>query len=140
MVRTKTIKDLRGNLVARETGKGLPFEPKRCFLVYDVPTKELRGEHAHKRCEQLLICVSGSVSVLCDDGERRQEFLLDSPEIGLHIGPMVWGTQYRYTSDAVLMVLASLPYDAADYIRTYDAFLAEKKAQAAAEAPGGGRP
>jgi acetyltransferase-like isoleucine patch superfamily enzyme len=121
----RTIKDLRGNLIARQMGDGLPFQPQRCFLVYDVPTKELRGEHAHRRCEQLLICVSGSVNVLCDDGEHRQEFVLDSPEIGLCMGPMVWGTQYRYTKDAVLMVLASLPYDAGDYIRTYDAFLAE---------------
>jgi UDP-2-acetamido-3-amino-2,3-dideoxy-glucuronate N-acetyltransferase len=95
--------------------------------VYDVPTKELRGEHAHRRCEQLLVCVSGSVNVLCDDGEHRQEFVLDSPEIGLHIGPMVWGTQYRYTKDAVLMVQASLPYDPDDYIRSYDDFLAEKR-------------
>jgi UDP-2-acetamido-3-amino-2,3-dideoxy-glucuronate N-acetyltransferase len=125
VLRNRTIKDLRGNLVARQLADGLPFQPQRCFLVYDVPTKELRGEHAHRRCEQLLICVSGSVNVLCDDGEHRQEFVLDSPEIGLAIGPMVWGTQYRYTKDAVLMVLASLPYDADDYIRTYDAFLAE---------------
>jgi UDP-2-acetamido-3-amino-2,3-dideoxy-glucuronate N-acetyltransferase len=125
VLRNRTIKDLRGNLVARQMGNGLPFQPQRCFLVYDVPTKELRGEHAHRQCEQLLICVSGSVNVLCDDGEHRQEFVLDSPEIGLCIGPMVWGTQYRYTKDAVLMVLASLPYDAGDYIRTYDAFLAE---------------
>lgn len=125
LLRNRTIKDLRGNLIARQMGDGLPFQPQRCFLVYDVPTKELRGEHAHRRCEQLLICVSGSVNVLCDDGEHRQEFVLDSPEIGLCMGPMVWGTQYRYTKDAVLMVLASLPYDAGDYIRTYDAFLAE---------------
>lgn len=125
VLRNRTIKDMRGNLVARQMGDGLPFQPQRCFLVYDVPTKELRGEHAHRRCEQLLVCVSGSVNVLCDDGEHRQELVLDSPEIGLHIGPMVWGTQYRYTKDAVLMVMASLPYDAADYIRSYDAFLAE---------------
>jgi acetyltransferase-like isoleucine patch superfamily enzyme/dTDP-4-dehydrorhamnose 3,5-epimerase-like enzyme len=125
--RNRTIKDLRGNLVARQLGDGLPFQPQRCFLVYDVPTKELRGEHAHRRCEQLLVCVGGSVNVLCDDGEHRQEFLLDSPEIGLHIGPMVWGTQYRYSEEAVLMVMASMPYDPDDYIRSYDAFLAEKR-------------
>ena len=127
VLRTRTIKDLRGNLVARQLGSGLPFEPQRCFLVYDVPTKELRGEHAHRQCKQFLVCVGGSVNVLCDDGEHRQEFTLDSPEIGLYIGPMVWGTQYRYSKDAVLMVLASLPYDANDYIRDYDTFLAEKQ-------------
>lgn len=129
VLRTRTIKDLRGNLVARQLGNGLPFEPQRCFLVYDVPTKELRGEHAHRQCEQFLVCVGGSVNVLCDDGGHRQEFTLDSPEIGLYIGPMVWGTQYRYSKDAVLMVMASLPYDPDDYIRNYDTFLAEKQSK-----------
>jgi UDP-2-acetamido-3-amino-2,3-dideoxy-glucuronate N-acetyltransferase len=127
LLRTPTIKDLRGNLVARQMGNGLPFRPERCFMVYDVPSKELRGEHAHRTCEQLLICLSGSVNVLCDDGEHRQEFTLDSPELGLHIGPMVWGTQYRYAKDAVLLVLASLPYDPDDYIRDYETFLVEKR-------------
>jgi UDP-2-acetamido-3-amino-2,3-dideoxy-glucuronate N-acetyltransferase len=126
IVRAKTVKDMRGNLVARQLGGGLPFQPRRCFLVSDVPTKELRGEHAHRRCEQLLTCVGGSVNVLCDDGRHREEFTLDSPEIGLFIGPMVWGTQYRYSKDAVLMVLASHLYDPDDYIRDYDTFLAEK--------------
>jgi len=127
LLRTRIIKDMRGNLIARQLGAGLPFAPQRFFLVCDVPTKELRGEHAHRACEQLLVCVGGSVNVLCDDGEHRQEFVLDSPEIGVYIGPMVWGTQYRYSSDAVLMVLASRPYDPDDYIRDYDQFLAEKR-------------
>jgi len=121
------IEDLRGNLVARQMGAGLPFQPQRCFLISDVPTKEVRGEHAHRQCEQLLVCVGGSVNVLCDDGTHREEFTLDSPEFALHIGPMVWGTQYRYSQDAVLMVLASMLYDPNDYIRDYDAFIAEKK-------------
>jgi dTDP-4-dehydrorhamnose 3,5-epimerase-like enzyme len=125
-MRAPTIKDLRGNLIARELGKGLPFSPARCFLVFEVPTKELRGEHAHRQCEQLLVCVQGSVHVLCDDGVHRQEFELDSPELGLYLPPMVWGTQYRYSHDAVLMVLASMPYDASDYIRDYEKFLSEK--------------
>jgi UDP-2-acetamido-3-amino-2,3-dideoxy-glucuronate N-acetyltransferase len=129
VLRTRTIKDLRGNLVARQLGNGLPFQPQRCFLVYDVPTKELRGEHAHRQCEQFVVCVGGSVNVLCDDGEHRQEFTLDSPEIGLYIGAMVWGTQYRYSKDAVLMVHASMLYDPNDYIRDYDTFLAEKKSK-----------
>jgi UDP-2-acetamido-3-amino-2,3-dideoxy-glucuronate N-acetyltransferase len=139
LLRNPTIKDLRGNLVARQMGHGLPFQPQRCFLVFDVPTKELRGEHAHRRCEQLLVCIGGSVNVLCDDGVRRQEFVLDSPEIGLHMGPMVWGTQYRYSKDAVLMVLASLPYDATDYIRSYEAFLEEKRLTKAENPSGKGQ-
>lgn len=131
------VRDLRGNLTAREIGKGLPFAPRRCFMVFDVPSKEVRGEHAHKECQQLLICVRGSVNCLADDGERRVEYVLDTPEKSLHIPAMVWGTQYKYTPDAVLVVLASHPYDPADYIREYETFLRLKKS---AQATGGGGP
>jgi UDP-2-acetamido-3-amino-2,3-dideoxy-glucuronate N-acetyltransferase len=124
LVRTPLIKDLRGNLIAREVGNGLPFVPARSFLIFDVPTKEVRGEHAHLECEQFLVCLKGSVSVVCDDGHKREEFVLDDATLGLHLPRMVWGTQYRYSRDALLMVFASHPYDPADYIRDYDEFLA----------------
>jgi len=127
VLRVGMIHDLRGDLIARETGKGLPFVPRRCFLVLDVPSKEVRGEHAHRTCEQLLVCVRGSLSVVCDDGQHRQEFALDTPEIGLYVPPMVWAVQYRYSADAMLLVLASHGYDAQDYIRDYDVFLAERR-------------
>jgi UDP-2-acetamido-3-amino-2,3-dideoxy-glucuronate N-acetyltransferase len=117
-------RDLRGSLVAREVGREVPFVPQRCFVVYDVPTREVRGEHAHRRCEQFLVALRGSVRVLCDDGRERREFLLDSPDRGLYIPSMIWGTQYQYTGDAVLMVMCSQPYDPADYIRDYEEFLA----------------
>lgn len=117
------IKDLRGNLIVREIGNGLPFVPKRFFIVHDVPSPQVRGEHAHKKLEQLLICISGSVSVVVDDGTRREEVLLDSPEKGLYLPPLVWGIQYRYSADAALLVLASDRYDKDDYIRNYDDFL-----------------
>lgn len=120
------VRDLRGNLVAREVGRGLPFEPQRFFVVFDVPSKEVRGEHAHKECHQLLVCLKGSVSCLVDNGRERAEHCLDSPQKALHIPPMVWGTQYRYSQDAVLLVLASHPYDPDDYIREYDTFRALK--------------
>ena len=81
------------------------------------------------------MCVQGSVRAVADDGEHLQEFMLDRPDFGLHVGPMIWGTQYRYSSDAVLLVLASHPYDAADYIRDYDEFL-----RAARATPEGGAP
>jgi acetyltransferase-like isoleucine patch superfamily enzyme/dTDP-4-dehydrorhamnose 3,5-epimerase-like enzyme len=119
--------DIRGSLSVGEFDKQLPFIPKRYFLVFDVPSQETRGEHAHKQCHQFLVCVKGSVQVLADDGERRQEFTLASPSTGIHISPMVWGTQYRYSSDAVLLVFASDPYDSADYIREYNEFLAYRK-------------
>lgn len=118
------IRDLRGNLTAREIGRGLPFAPRRCFTIFDVPSKEVRGEHAHHTCHQLLICLKGSVTCLVDNGRARAEYCLDSPEKALHIPPMIWGTQYKYSQDAVLMVLASHEYDAGDYIREYAAFRA----------------
>jgi len=127
LLRVPLIEDMRGNLIAREVGKGLPFVPQRCFLVFDVPSKEVRGEHAHRRCAQFLVCVRGTVNAVCDDGKHRREFVLDDPTVGLHMPPMIWGTQYRYTKNAMLLVFASHAYDADDYIRTYDQFLAEKK-------------
>mgnify|MGYP005814165561 CR=1 FL=1 len=128
LIRVPTIHDLRGNLSAREVGKGLPFTPQRTFVVFDVPTKEVRGEHAHRECKQFLVCLRGSVSVVCDDGKNRQEYVLETPELGVYLPPMVWGIQYKYTADAVLLVLASHPYDPSDYIRDYDTFIAERRA------------
>jgi acetyltransferase-like isoleucine patch superfamily enzyme/dTDP-4-dehydrorhamnose 3,5-epimerase-like enzyme len=133
--RRPVIRDMRGNLTAREVGQGLPFVPRRYFIVHDVPTKEVRGEHAHRRLHQVLVCISGSVTVLVDDGNHRQETVLDSPELALHVPPMVWCVQYKYTPEAALLVLASDVYDPDDYIRYYDQFLRERRAQDA-----GGRP
>jgi UDP-2-acetamido-3-amino-2,3-dideoxy-glucuronate N-acetyltransferase len=115
--------DLRGSLVAGETGAEIPFEPKRFFAVYAVPSAETRGSHAHRTCEQFLVCVAGSVTAIVDDGVTRHEYVLDTPDIGLFMPAMTWGTQYRYTPDAVLMVLASHAYDSSDYIRDYNEFL-----------------
>lgn len=120
--------DIRGSLSVGEFDTQLPFIPKRYFLVFDVPSQETRGEHAHKKCHQFLVCVKGSVRVLADNGHQRQEFMLASPSMGIHLSPMVWGTQYRYSSDAVLLVFASESYDSSDYIREYGEFLELRKA------------
>lgn len=119
----RTVPDMRGSLSAGEFMRDIPFTPERYFLVFDVPTAETRGEHAHYQCHQFLIAVHGSVRVVTDDGTNRQEFVLDSPSEGLHLPPMVWGIQYDYSPDAVLLVFASDYYDADDYIRDYDEFL-----------------
>jgi acetyltransferase-like isoleucine patch superfamily enzyme/dTDP-4-dehydrorhamnose 3,5-epimerase-like enzyme len=115
--------DLRGSLSFAEYGKFLPFIPKRYFLVFGVASKEIRGEHAHKKLEQFLVCINGSCSLVVDDGEKCQEILLNRPNIGVYLPPMIWGIQYKYTKDAVLLVLASDLYDPDDYIRDYDIFL-----------------
>jgi acetyltransferase-like isoleucine patch superfamily enzyme len=122
--RMRLVRDLRGSLTAGEFAEELPFQPQRYFIVYDVPTQEVRGEHAHRKCHQFLICLRGSVSILLDNGRKRREVILDRVDIGLHMPPMIWGTQYRYTTDAALLVFASHPYDPSDYIRTYEEFRA----------------
>jgi len=122
--RMPVISDVRGALLFDEVGAGLPFEVRRFFLVYNVPSREVRGEHAHRELHQFLICTSGSCRVAIDDGTTRAEILLDRPDIGVHLPPMVWGTQFDYSPDATLLVLASDTYDAGDYIRDYDDFIA----------------
>jgi len=119
------IVDLRGSLSYAEIEKSLPFTPKRYFIVYNVPNKEVRGEHAHRHCHQFLVCLRGSCSVVVDDGQNREEILLNRPNIGLHVPPMVWATEYKYSSDGILLVLASDIYKADDYIRDYDKYLSE---------------
>lgn len=116
--------DLRGRLTAGELpGEQVPFIPRRWFFVHDVPTREVRGEHAHRICEQFLICVSGSVTVAVDDGKCRTEVVLNDLTLGIYIPPLVWASEFRYEAGAILLVLASHPYDPNDYIREYDLFL-----------------
>jgi acetyltransferase-like isoleucine patch superfamily enzyme len=124
LVRLGTFGDLRGTLAVAEVEGHVSFVPQRIFFVSDVPGKEVRGEHAHRRCQQFLICVRGSLSVIVDDGRARHEVTLDSPALGLYLPPLIWSVQYRFSADAALAVLASDPYDAADYIRDYEDFLA----------------
>lgn len=120
-------RDMRGSLAVGEFPRDVPFVPKRYFAVFDVPSSEIRGEHAHRTCHLFLVCVRGGVSVVADDGKQREEFRLDHPSLGLHLPPMVWGTQYKHTADAVLLVFASDHYDADDYIRDYQQFLDERQ-------------
>lgn len=114
--------DIRGSLTVGEFDRSIPFPAKRYFMVFDVPSLETRGEHAHHECHQFLICVRGSCAVVADDGTNRQEFLLDRQDLGIHLPPMIWGIQYKYSTDAVLLVFASHYYDNADYIRDYSNF------------------
>lgn len=125
LYRLSLVNDLRGDLSFGEFQRSVPFAVKRYFMVFNVPTAEVRGEHAHRTCHQFLIAAHGHISVVAEDGIEREEFLLDRPDRGLHLPPMVWGIQYRYSADAVLLVFASEYYDPADYIRDYDTWLAE---------------
>lgn len=116
-------KDLRGSLSVGEFSKEIPFSPQRYFLVFGVSSQEVRGEHAHRTCKQFLICVHGSCAVLVDDGSKREEIQLDRSDVGVYLPPMTWGIQYKYSSDAVLLVFASHRYESSDYIRDYGEFL-----------------
>ena len=119
--------DDRGAINILEIARDLPFGCQRIFYTYTVPEGSVRGEHAHRACEQFLISIRGKVSVLVDDGEHRDEFMLDSPSKGLWLPAGCWGEQFGHSSDSILLVLASLPYDNADYIRSYDEFISWKK-------------
>jgi UDP-2-acetamido-3-amino-2,3-dideoxy-glucuronate N-acetyltransferase len=121
--RMKHVRDLRGDLSVGEFERDVPFPVQRYFLVFDVPSEETRGEHAHFACHQFLLCVKGACSVVADDGVNREEIRLDSPTLGVYLPPLTWGIQYKYTPDAVLLVFASHRYEAADYIRDYPQFL-----------------
>lgn len=128
LIEIPRVVDARGNLTAGEFERHIPFAAKRYFIVYQVPLVEVRGEHAHRTCHQFLVCVRGSMSVLGDDGQRREKFVLDRPNLGFYMPPMTWGAQYGYSPDAVLLVFASHYYDADDYIRDYDQFITALKA------------
>lgn len=127
-VRGVTLVDLtriagdNGTLIVGEHPAQLPFRVERIFTLLGIPEGEVRGTHAHRECEQFLVCLSGSVTAVVDDGQTRAEVVLDRPSLGLYMPPLTWGTQYRYSADAVLLVLASHPYDADDYIHDYDEF------------------
>ena len=114
--------DARGNLVAVEAFKDIPFDIKRVYYMYGVPENARRGYHAHKKLEQVLICMAGSCKILLDDGKEKQTIILDSPNEGLYISKKIWREMYDFSEDAVLMVLASDYYDEHDYVRKYKAF------------------
>lgn len=115
--------DDRGQLIAIEQLKDLPFEIRRVYYIYDTLEGVRRGFHAHLNLEQILVCVKGSCKIHLDDGSDTAEVLLDSPSKGLYIANNMWREMYDFSPDAVLLVFASEYYDEADYIRDYDRFL-----------------
>jgi UDP-2-acetamido-3-amino-2,3-dideoxy-glucuronate N-acetyltransferase len=128
--------DLRGSLAAVELASDLPFVPQRFFTVFGVPSAHVRGEHAHRMCHQVLVCLAGSVSVLVDDGDQRNEVILADPSVALYIPAMVWGSQFRFSSDAVLAVFASRRYEPEDYIRDYAEYLSTRSTARSDTSPG----
>ena len=115
--------DDRGQLVAIEENKDLPFDVKRVYYIYDTLPGVRRGFHAHRNLQQILLCVSGSCKIHLDNGKETAEVLLDKPNEGLYIANDMWREMYDFTPGAVLLVLASEHYDEADYIRNYEDFI-----------------
>ena len=123
IIQLPKITDPRGNLTVAEELTNVPFDIRRAYWVYDVPGGESRGGHAHKRLRQLIVALSGSFHVTLDNGHERKTYLLNHPWEGLLVETKTWRTLDDFSSGAVCMVLASEPYDAADYIEEYDEFL-----------------
>jgi len=115
--------DDRGQLIALENEKEIPFEIKRVYYMFETGEGVRRGFHAHKNLKQILICTSGSCKIHLDDGKETKEIVLDDPSEGLFIANNLWREMYDFSKDAVLMVLASDLYNEKDYIRNYDEFL-----------------
>lgn len=115
--------DERGQLVALEEFNDIPFRIKRVYYMYDTGQGVVRGHHAHKSLEQILVCIHGSCKIKLDNGYEKKVVPLEKPYEGLYVGAGMWREMYDFSPDAVLMVLASEIYKEEDYIRDYDAFL-----------------
>ena len=115
--------DKYGSLIALEEEREIPFIVKRVYYIYDVERNMRRGFHSHNKLEQVLICVSGSVKILVKTPYEEKIVLLDNPQKGLYIGPMIWREMFDFSQDAVLLVLASEHYDVDDYVRDYNEYV-----------------
>ena len=124
LIDLSVFEDDRGRLSVAEVGAGLPFEPRRYFLVDGVPADSVRGGHAHREASELLSCPTGSCVVTIDDGHHRSEVVLETPTKALYVPPMIWTAQAKHTPNATLLVLSDKRYDPAGYIFDYDSFRA----------------
>lgn len=123
IIEFKALGDVRGALVALETGKQVPFDIKRTYYIFDTKPGVRRGFHAHKKLQQIAVCVKGACSFLLDDGIDQITVRLDRPDKGLYIGAMLWREMFDFSDDCVLLVLADEVYDESDYIRSHAEFL-----------------
>ncbi|HIF9071201.1 TPA: sugar 3,4-ketoisomerase [Photobacterium damselae] len=123
LIEFKELGDERGGLISLEQNKNIPFDIKRVYYIFDTKDNVARGFHAHKKLQQVAVCLKGSCRFIMDDGINKDEVTLDRPNIGILIDVMQWHEMYDFSSDCVLLVLASDYYDELDYIRDYDGFL-----------------
>lgn len=119
----KVLGDHRGQLVALEANRQIPFEIKRVFHIYGTQPDVSRGNHSHYKTKQYLIAINGSCKVTLDDGKRKETFDLNKPNLGLFQDALIWGTMHNFSSDCVLLVMADTYYESNDYILEYSEFL-----------------
>ena len=119
--------DHTGSLVALEKGEDFPFDIRRVYYIWGTDKNAVRGKHAHRKLEQVIVCTSGSCDFILDDGRERETIHLDNPTEGLHIKNNIWREFTNFSPDCVVMVLASEHYDESDYIRNYNDFLESVK-------------
>lgn len=123
LIHFNKIEDPRGSLTPIEAGKDIPFNIKRAYYLYDVPSGAIRAGHAHKALEQIVLATSGSFDVLVKDGKSSHRYHLNRPYIGLYLPNMVWREVDNFSAGAVCFVLASQHYDESDYYRDYEHYL-----------------
>ncbi|MDR0393313.1 MAG: FdtA/QdtA family cupin domain-containing protein [Puniceicoccales bacterium] len=123
IIHIQKICDQRGKLIFLESLKNVPFKIKRVYCIFDVQKNVPRGEHAHRNLEQAIICLNGSCHFLLDNGLKKEEIMLDDPQMMLYVGKNMWRKMYNFSDNCILMVLASDFYDEKEYIRNYDEFL-----------------
>lgn len=117
--------DERGNLVVVEGGRDIPFEIARVFYIYGSDSEVVRGQHANRNSEFVLINVSGTSKVRVDNGFEEEIIELNRPRMGLYLPTMLWKDMYEFSEDSVLLVLTNTHYDGKEYIRDYDEYLKE---------------
>jgi len=123
LINFNVLGDERGSLIALEENHNVPFDVKRVFYIYGTQEGIPRGQHSHHKTKQLLIAINGGCKVTLDDGNKKETYTLNKPNVGLFQDALVWGTMHDFSNDCVLMVLADTYYDSNDYIRDYSLFL-----------------
>jgi dTDP-4-dehydrorhamnose 3,5-epimerase-like enzyme len=118
------IVDPRGNLTPIEGGRHIPFRIRRVYWIYDVPAGEVRGGHAYRALEEIVVCLSGSLDFVVDDGQRRKTFQLNRAFHGLYVPRLIWRSAENFSTSSACLILASARYDPEDYIRDYETFRA----------------
>lgn len=123
LINFKSLGDGRGELVSLEANKDIPFDVKRVYYIFGTHPEAVRGLHAHRELKQVAIAMHGSCRFILDDGTTRENVMLNKPEQGLLIDSCLWREMHEFSSDCVLVVLASEHYDESDYIRDYEEFV-----------------